>query len=107
MNSLSLKPTRIFLGVPQTDKIQVYKVPQERREDGRTVITQAILTNTTSEEAKLTLTVNTIDIMKDLDVPANGTKVLDLYIVLNEGDTVSLQQNTTNAINVALNGQYI
>lgn len=102
MNELPLKPVRIFLGVPQTDKIQVYKVPQNRR----SVITQAILSNTTAEEAKLTLTVNTIDVMKDLVVPANETKILNLYIVLNEGDTVSLKQDTTNAINVALNGQY-
>lgn len=103
MNELPLKPKRIFLGVPQTDKIQVYKVSQGRR----AIITQAILTNTTTEDAKLTLTVNTIDTMKDLFVSAGETKILDLYIVLDEGDTVSLQQDTTNAINVALNGQYV
>lgn len=101
MNQLTnMRPVRMFLGVPQTDKIQVYKVQTGRQ----AVITQAILTNTSAEDAKLTLTINTIDIMKGYTVAAGETKILDLYIVLNEEDSVSLQQETANAINVTLNG---
>lgn len=97
----NMRPVRMFLGVPQTDKIQVYKVSEGRR----AVITQAILTNTTDADAKLTLTVNTIDVIRDYTVDAGESKVLDLFIVLNETDTVSLKQETANAINVSLNGQ--
>lgn len=103
MNNTTIqRPTRIFLGVPQTDKIQVYKVAQGRQ----VLLRRAVLTNTATEDAALTLTVNTIDILKDFVVPAGETKTLELYIVLYEGDTVNLQQGTENAINVALNGNY-
>lgn len=97
----NMRPTRMFLGVPQVDKIQVYKVSEGRR----AIITQAILTNTEKEDASLTLTVNTIDVLRDYIVIAGESKVIDLFIVLNETDTVSLKQETANAINVALNGQ--
>lgn len=96
------RPTRIFLGVPQTDKIQVYKVGQGRQ----VLLRRAILTNTSTEDARITLTVNTIDILKDFVVPAGETKSLELDIVLYEGDTVNLQQDTASAINVALNGNF-
>ncbi|MBM6615641.1 hypothetical protein JTF06_12165 [Desemzia sp. RIT804] len=96
----NLAPNRFFLGVPQTDKIQVYQVSAART----AIVTQAILTNTTGDEANLTLTVNTIDVLKKFKVASGETKVVDLHIVLNEGDTISLQQETSNAINVALNG---
>lgn len=104
MNQLtSMRPVRMFLGVPQTDKIQVYKVQAGRQ----AVITQAILTNTAAEDAKLTVTINTIDIMRGFTVAAGETKIVDLYIVLNEDDSVSLQQETANAINVTLNGSTV
>lgn len=94
------RPKRMFMGTPQVDKIQVYKVS-----DGRSaVITQAIFTNKEEEEARLTLTINSIDIMRKYVVGAGETKVIDLYIVLDEGDSVSLQQETENAVNVTLNG---
>lgn len=96
------RPTRIFLGVPQTDKIQVYKVGQGRQ----VLLRRAVLTNTAAEDATLTLTVNTIDILKEFVVPAGETKSLELDIVLYEGDTVNLQQDTQSAINVALNGNF-
>lgn len=91
---------RFFLGAPQTDKIQVYKVPTGRSG----VLTKAIFTNTGSEDADLTLTVNSIDIMKKYVIPAGETEIMDLYIVLEEEDSISLQQDTENAINVTLNG---
>lgn len=97
----TMRPVRMFLGVPQVDKIQVYKVSDGRR----AIITQAILTNTDKEDATLTLTINTIDVLREYNVPAGESKVIDLFIVLDETDTVSLKQETANAINVALNGQ--
>lgn len=93
-------PTRIFMGTPQTDKIQVFKVSNGRC----AVISKATLTNLTEEDAWMTLTVNAIDVIRKLIVAAGETKFLDLYIVLNDGDSVSLQQETDNAINVTLNG---
>lgn len=102
MQNQTLRPRRMFLGVPQTDKIQVFKVSAGRKG----VMTQAILSNTAEEDAKLTITLNTIDIMKDYVVAAGKTEIIDLYVVLDEDDSVSLQQDTHNAINVTLNGTY-
>lgn len=102
MNEMTsnMRPKRMFMGTPQVDKIQVYKVPSGRS----AVLTQVILSNTDAEESKLTITINTIDIMRDYVVGAGETKVIDLYVVLNEDDTVSLQQEKANAVNVTLNG---
>lgn len=92
--------TRFYLGTPQKEKIQVYQVPTGRSAS----ITQAVVTNTTTADAKFTLTVNTVDVLRDFEILAGESKVLDLYIVLKEGDVVSLSQETANALNVTLNG---
>lgn len=92
--------TRFYLGAPQQEKIQVYQVPTGRSAS----ITQAILTNTTATDAKFTLTVNTVDVLRDYIITAGESKILDLYVVLKDGDVVSLSQETANALNVTLNG---
>lgn len=95
-----MKPVQIYLGVPQTDKLQVYDVKPGKQ----VTIKQMILTNTDAEAAKLTVTVNTIDIMKGIVVNPGETRFLDLTVVLNENNTLSLQQEKTNAINVMISG---
>ncbi|MCT1798487.1 hypothetical protein [Aerococcus viridans] len=92
--------TRFYLGAPQHEKIQVYQVPTGRAAS----LTQAIVTNTTDGDAKFTLTVNTVDVLRDYIITAGESKILDLYVVLKDGDVVSLSQETANALNVTLNG---
>ncbi|PDZ06601.1 hypothetical protein CON03_06980, partial [Bacillus cereus] len=77
---------QIYLGVPQTSKLQVYDA-----KNGQVTIKQMIVTNTAAEDAKLTMTVNTVDIMKDRIVKAGETEVIDMFIVLNPNNTLSLQ----------------
>ncbi|MED2932860.1 hypothetical protein P4308_12140 [Bacillus wiedmannii] len=93
-----MTPVQIYLGVPQTVKLPVYEAK------GQTTIKQMIFSNTLETEAKITVTVNTIDIMKKLIVGPGETKVIDTTIVLNPNDRLSLQQETENAINVMING---
>lgn len=92
--------TRFYLGAPQIEKIQVYQVPTGRSAS----LTQAIVTNTTDGDAKFTLTVNTVDVLRDYIITAGESKILDLYVVLKDGDVVSLSQETANALNITLNG---
>lgn len=92
--------TRFYLGAPQQEKIQVYQVPTGRSAS----LTQAIVTNTTEEDAKFTLTINTVDVLRDYTITAGESKILDLYIVLKDGDVVSLSQEASNSLNVTLNG---
>ncbi|WP_144561585.1 hypothetical protein [Bacillus mycoides] len=95
-----MKQVQIYLGVPQTVKLPVY----EGKPSEQTTIKQMILTNTDTVDSKITVTINTIDIMKDLVIKAGETKLMDLSIVLNPSDRLSLQQEKQNAINVMING---
>ncbi|WP_242250696.1 hypothetical protein [Bacillus cereus group sp. BfR-BA-01379] len=63
-----------------------------------------IFTNTKESDAKLTITVNTIDIMKNYIVKAGETRFLDTSVVLDPNDAFSVQQETENAINVSISG---
>ncbi|WP_448163790.1 hypothetical protein [Bacillus pacificus] len=95
-----MKPVQIYLGVPQTAKLQVYDVKTGKQ----VTIKQMIITNTNETDAKLTVTVNTTDIMNGLIVNPGETKFIDLTVVLNENNTLSLQQDKENAINVMISG---
>ncbi|ANY29982.1 TPA: hypothetical protein ACGXMH_004546 [Bacillus mobilis] len=91
---------KIYLGVPQTEKIPVLKVDARQR----VTATKMIFTNTEDTDAKLTITVNTIDIMKNFVVKAGETKFLDVSIVLDPNDTLLIKQEKENAINVNISG---
>ncbi|HHB2941863.1 TPA: hypothetical protein ACORAS_004750 [Bacillus cereus] len=97
---MNIKPTQMYLGVPQQTKIPVYEVQSNQQ----STVKQVILTNTDSEDAKITITVNTVDIMKNLVVAAGETKLLKIEIVLNQNDRLLLQQEKENAINVIISG---
>ncbi|MED3036010.1 hypothetical protein CBR56_25115 [Bacillus thuringiensis] len=93
--------TKIYMGVPQTSKLPVY----EARQGSKVTATKMILTNTNdTTDAKLTVTVNTMDVMKNLVVKAGETQILDVLIVLEPNDVLSLQQDVLNAINVTVCG---
>ncbi|EJS62948.1 hypothetical protein ICW_05611 [Bacillus wiedmannii] len=99
--------TKIYMGVPQTTKLPVY----DTKKGNKVTITKIILTNTEEKNvsgeikvAKATVTVNTMDVMKNIEVAAGETKLLDVFIVLEENDVLSLQQDTINAINVTVCG---
>lgn len=95
-----MKQIQIYLGVPQTVKLPVY----EGKPNEPTLIKQMICSNTDTTDSKITVTINTIDIMKDIIIKAGETRIMDLSIVLNPGDRLSLQQEKQNAINVMING---
>ncbi|PFC88563.1 hypothetical protein CN272_11360 [Bacillus anthracis] len=96
-----MQPIQIYLGVPQTAKLPVYEVIP----GNKTTIKQLIFTNTdTVADSKITITVNTTDIMKDYVVKAGDTKIIDANIILDSSNTLVLQQEKTNAINVMING---
>lgn len=96
-----MQSTQLYLGVPQTSKLPVYEVAIGKQ----ATIKQMILTNTNADDAKVTVTVNTIDIMKDLIVKGGDTKIIDLTVVLKQEDRLSLQQEKPNAINAMINGE--
>lgn len=96
------QPIQIYLGVPQTSKLPVYDV----KPGIQVTIKQMIVTNTSVEDAKLTMTVNTVDIMKDRVIKAGTTEIIDMFVVLSQNNTLSLQQDKTSAINVMISGTF-
>ncbi len=62
-----------------------------------------ILSNTVTNNAKITITVNTIDTIKDFIVKFGETKIFDVFIVLEPNNVSSIQQEKMNAINVMIN----
>ncbi|MFB5588457.1 hypothetical protein ACE41I_17345 [Bacillus cereus] len=95
-----MTPIQIYLGVPQTVKIPVY----EAQQGYRTTIKQMIFSNTDAADAKITVTLNTVDIMKDFVVKTGETQIINVTVVLNQNDRLSLQQEKQNAINVMISG---
>ncbi|PGC18516.1 hypothetical protein COM08_15095 [Bacillus wiedmannii] len=93
-----MKSVQIYLGKPQTEKLVVCDVQQNQQ----VTVKQMILNNSLEAEQKVTLTLNTIDIMTVKVKP--GDNVRDTFIVLNSGDKLLIQQETENAVNVMING---
>ncbi|MCC2429863.1 hypothetical protein LKL81_21855 [Bacillus paranthracis] len=96
-----MQSVQVYLGVPQQNTLPVY----EGQQGQQLTITQMIFTNTDETDAKLTVTVNTIDIMKNYVVKTGETKIVDVSLVLNPKDRLFLQQEKINAINVMINGR--
>lgn len=91
---------QIYLGKPQTYPIEVCTVKSGQK----IAITQLIFNNSiaTETEQKVTLTINTIDIMT---ITTKGTAdVHDVNIVLKPGDRLLVKQQTEGAVNVMING---
>jgi len=95
-----MEPTQVYLGTPAVAQTQVYAVPAEQK----MIVKQFILSNTAVADARITVTVNAVDVMKSYLVPTGKTEVLNVSMVLNSNDTLSLQQDTASAINVMVNG---
>ncbi|HGO9410846.1 TPA: hypothetical protein ACLBZV_005320 [Bacillus cereus] len=94
---------QIYLGKPQVEKLPVYEVP-----DGRQVTIKQIIFNNSQDAAqKVTITVNTIDVMVatvEANTSSGGAYVRDTFIVLKPGDRLSLKQEKADAVNVMISG---
>lgn len=95
------QPIQIYLGVPQTSKLPVYNVTTGQQ----VTIKQVIFSNTAETDSKITLTVSSIDIMKDYIVKAGETQIVNMNAVLEKNNTLFLQQEKANAINVLISGE--
>lgn len=94
-----MKSVQVYLGKPQTQKLSVCDVQPGQQ----ITLKQMILKNSDEVEQKVTVTVNTIDIMT-IKVKPGETEIRDTFIVLNAGDKLLLQQEKENAVSVMING---
>lgn len=93
-----MQSVQIYLGKPQKEKLVVCDVQPNQQ----VIVKQIICNNALETEQKVTLTLNTIDIMTVKIAP--GVNVSDTFIVLNSKDRLLIQQETENAVNVMING---
>ncbi|MGF9852032.1 hypothetical protein ABHN09_10645 [Bacillus paramobilis] len=93
-----MKSVQIYLGKPQTEKLVVCDVQQGQQ----VTVKQLMFNNALEAEQKVTLTLNTVDIMTTK--VKSGDDVRDTFIVLNPGDKLSIKQETENAVSVMING---
>ena len=97
------KDIQIYLGKPQVEKLPVYEVA----EGHQATVKQIIFNNSQETAQKVTITVNTIDVMVASVEPATsngGAYVRDTFIVLKSGDRLSLKQEKADAVNVMISG---
>jgi hypothetical protein len=89
---------QVYLGVPKTSIMQVFRAQQQR-----VVIKQIIFRNSDEVDTKVTVTINTIDVMT-VTIKGGETEMRDTFIVLNPNETLSLQQDKANAATVTICG---
>ncbi|EJV61752.1 hypothetical protein IEO_03047 [Bacillus wiedmannii] len=94
-----MQQVQIYLGVPQTNKLQVYRVQQGQQ----VTIKQMVFRNSEETDVNVTVTINTIDVMT-IPVKGGSTEFRDTFIVLNQNDTLLLQQNKENAVSATVSG---
>ena len=90
---------RFYFDTPQTDKLQAFTV-----QNSTGVLIDGTFTNTSSEDSKVTITLNGADILYEKAIPAGANEVIPFNIVLQAGDIVYIKQTVSNAVNVSLNG---
>ncbi|HDR7979686.1 TPA: hypothetical protein QC443_001482 [Bacillus cereus] len=93
-----MQSVQIYLGKPQTEKLVVCDV----RLGQQVTVKQLMFNNTLETEQKVTLTVNTVDVMTTKI--KSGDDVRETFIVLNPGDRLLIKQETENAVSVMING---
>lgn len=90
---------RFYFDTPQTDKLQAFTV-----QNGSGMLNYGTFTNTSSEDSKITITLNGADILYEKAISAGANEVIPFNIVLQAGDIVYIKQSVANAVNVSLNG---
>ena len=90
---------RFYFDTPQTEKLQAFAV-----QNATGVLVDGTFTNTSSEDSKVTITLNGADILYERVISSGANEVIPFNIVLQAGDIVYIKQSVINAVNVSLNG---
>lgn len=91
---------RLYKGTAGTTASTAYTVPASTT----TIVKNIVLTNKTASEATITITIAGTEIVYGYSVAANDTVVIDLSLVMNATETITVQSGTTSAINVYISG---
>ncbi|MED5042387.1 hypothetical protein P9848_10495 [Geobacillus stearothermophilus] len=97
---MAATPKRLFKGTAETTSTTVYTVPASTT----TIVKNIVLTNKTANDATITITIAGTGVVYGYSVAANDTVVIDLSLVMNATETITVQSGTANAINIYISG---
>ncbi|RDE19258.1 hypothetical protein [Parageobacillus thermoglucosidasius] len=93
-------PKRLYKGTAGTTSSTAYTVPSGIT----TIVKNIVITNKTSNAATATITIAGTEIVYQNPIAANDTVILDLSLVMNATETITVQAGTANAINIYISG---
>ena len=93
-------PKKVYIGAPTTTATSVYSVNVGKK----LIVKNIVFTNVSSLDSTITVTLGGRDIVKDYTVTTKDTVTLDLAIVLEQGDAISVRQGTADAVNLFISG---
>lgn len=99
---MAVTAKKFYAGTPTTGSwTTVYTVPSGKQ----AIIKNITLCNTTGSTATIGIGAATFSIVSSgYSINANDTVVLDLSVVLDAGQTITVTQGTANAIHVHISG---
>lgn len=94
------KAKRLYKGTAGETSTTAYTVPASTT----TIVKNIVLTNKTANDATITITIAGTEVVCGYSVVANNTTVIDLSLVMNAAETITVQSDTANAINIYISG---
>lgn len=68
------------------------------------VVTSIVISNKTGTDATVTLSLNDIDILTSVSVPANSASVIDLKQAITTGQTIKGGSSASDSLNIHITG---
>lgn len=97
---MTIRAKRLFKGNLGASIVTAYRVPVTTT----AIIKNIIITNKTTTEAALTITISGIEIIYNYIVTPKDTITLDLSAVMNSTEEIILSTNMANSINIYISG---
>lgn len=97
---MAVTAKRLYKGTAGTSVNTAYKVPGSTT----TIVKNIVMTNKTGSAATITITIAGVEVVNNYSVAANDTVVIDLSLVMNATETITVQSDTANAINIYISG---
>ncbi|MED0686547.1 hypothetical protein [Anoxybacillus ayderensis] len=97
---MAATPKRLYKGTAGTTSSTAYTVPANTT----TIVKNIVLTNKTGSAATATITIAGIEIVNNYSVNANDTVVIDLSLVMQAAETITVLSGTASAINIYISG---
>lgn len=97
---MAATPKRLYKGTAGTTSSTAYTVPANTT----TIVKNIVLTNKSASVATATIVIAGIEVINNYSINANDTIAIDLSLVMAATETITVQANAANAINIYISG---